>query len=216
MNTVHKTPSPFFGISLIASAGGLTMLFTESASFGFRIGTAIGQLLSCSILALPIFILWKYATRNGKAASKGKGFNAFSVILAVTWLLLFVIVKNTLPQFIAGYEAGREAVRAETTNESGDTSPKIAHANTRHTTVIDEYNTQKRLIKTPFTRATILPVRVVLDDTIIVRSRTDGIVGIGKGQEVEVTYRQAENLIIQFNNESYSVPLDSFKAYIKK
>lgn len=99
--------SPFLGIGMIASATGLAILFTDDPSFGYKIGSSLGQILGSAILALPIFLIWRYATKTGRTVILSRSFNIFATILVVTWLLLFVIAKNFLPSFANGYNAAR-------------------------------------------------------------------------------------------------------------
>jgi hypothetical protein len=72
-----QVSSPFLGLGVIASAIGFIILFTDDNNFGYRLGTALGQLLPCAILTLPVFIIWKYATQSGKVSSASKAFNVF-------------------------------------------------------------------------------------------------------------------------------------------
>jgi hypothetical protein len=103
-------PSPFLGIGMIASATGLAMLFTDAPSLGYKVGSSLGQILGSAILALPIFLIWRYATKTGRMAKLSRSFNIFAAILVVTWFLLFVVAKNFLPSFAAGYNDGRASV----------------------------------------------------------------------------------------------------------
>ena len=109
-NNNSTKPGPFLGVGMIASAVGLAMLFTDDPSFGYKVGLSLGQISISAILALPIFLIWRYATKNGRMAMFGRSFNIFATILIVTWFLLFVVAKNMLPSFAAGYEAGKESV----------------------------------------------------------------------------------------------------------
>jgi hypothetical protein len=105
-----KQSGPFLGIGMIVSATGFAMLFTDDPSFGYKIGSSLGQILGSAILALPIFLIWRYATRNGRMAKISRSFNIFATILVVTWFLLFFVAKNLLPSFAAGYNDGRASV----------------------------------------------------------------------------------------------------------
>ncbi len=103
-------PSSFLGIGMIASATGLAILFTDDPNIGYKIGSSLGQILGSAILALPLFLIWRYATNTGRMANFSRSFNIFATILVVTWFLLFVVAKNLLPSFAAGYINGRASV----------------------------------------------------------------------------------------------------------
>lgn len=102
--------SAYLGLGVVASALGFAFLFTDDPSFGFKVGSSLGQVLGPSILALPLFLIWRFATKHGRIARLAKAFNVFCFVLVAVWFLLFVVAKNLLPSFIAGYEAGRTSV----------------------------------------------------------------------------------------------------------
>jgi uncharacterized membrane protein len=95
---------------MIASAAGLALIFCDSPDFGYKAGSTIGQILGTAALALPVFLIWKFGTKAGRSAIPAKGFNVFSGILVILWLLLFVFAKNMLPAFASGYEDGRNTI----------------------------------------------------------------------------------------------------------
>lgn len=98
--------SAFLGLGVLASAFGIAILFVDSPNLGFKAGAAFGQLLGSAAFALPIFLVWRFATKRGRAARLSWAFNVFCFALVLLWLLLFVIAKNALPTLAAGYEAG--------------------------------------------------------------------------------------------------------------
>jgi hypothetical protein len=71
---------------------------------------AMGQIVVSGILALPLFLVWRFGSPGGRASGMGKAFNAYCFTLLAIWFFFFVIAKNFLPSFIAGYEAGRLSV----------------------------------------------------------------------------------------------------------
>jgi len=100
--TPSSAASAYLGLGILASAFGFALLFADSPSFAYKAGTALGQLLGTSILALPLFLIWRFATKRGQVARLARAFNVFCLLLVLLWFLLFVVAKNLLPSFLAG------------------------------------------------------------------------------------------------------------------
>lgn len=120
-----KTPtstsgaSPFLGIGVLACIGGLVILFS-GGSLGFSSGLAVGQLAGSGILALPAFLVWRFATKKGRSSPLGRAFNVFSFFVLFVWVCLFVIAKNLLPDLIADLDTDEPQLGAATAQRVPD------------------------------------------------------------------------------------------------
>ena len=93
--------SAYLGLGVLVSAFGFALLFTDNPSFEYKVGTAFGQLFVTSIFTLPLFLIWRFATKPGRVARLARAFNVFCLLLVLLWFMLFVLAKNLLPSFIA-------------------------------------------------------------------------------------------------------------------
>ena len=74
----------------------------------------------------------------------------------------------------------------------------------------------EKIIPVAFTLDTLLPAKVILKESIMIMSKTDGVVGIGKGQIIDIIEKRTGDFVITFGLNEYLVPQDSIRAYIKK
>lgn len=86
--------SPFLGAGMIAAAGGFSLLFSEMPGSAYSFGEVLGQLMGSGILALPVYLVWRFALPQGKSASPVRAWNVFAGMLAGVWFLLYVVVRN--------------------------------------------------------------------------------------------------------------------------
>ena len=92
--------SPFLGVGVLASTLGLYVLFNDQGTLDFRIGTFAGGFFGSMVIALPLFLLWRFALKAGRSQTLGAAFNIFVALAVSIWFLLFVVAKQALPSFI--------------------------------------------------------------------------------------------------------------------
>ena len=92
--------SPFLGIGALATAFGLFVLFDSQGQLGFRAGSFAGGLLGSAVLAMPPFLIWRFALKKGRTQTVGAAFNVFVTLALTIWFVLFIVVKQTLPGLI--------------------------------------------------------------------------------------------------------------------
>lgn len=92
--------SPFLGVGVLASAFGIYVLFDDQGSLGFRAGAFAGGFLGAMVIALPLFLIWRFALKAGRSQPLGAAFNIFVALAVSIWILLFVVAKQALPGFI--------------------------------------------------------------------------------------------------------------------
>ena len=92
--------SPFLGFGVLLSVFALAILFRGNGSLEFKIRNVAGEIVIAAVLTLPLFLIWRYATRVGRRQPLGIAFNVFSGMTTVIWLVLFVFIKGALPESV--------------------------------------------------------------------------------------------------------------------
>jgi hypothetical protein len=111
----------FFGPLLLGSIGLLTVALLAGSSFEYAVGYAGGKLFVSLALALPIFILLRYATRYGRRLRLIEQVNLFCILIAVVWLLQLILVA-ALPGYIASMSTSSTNPTEQGTNPQGHSS----------------------------------------------------------------------------------------------
>lgn len=99
--TSTNAQSPYLGIGLLVSNLGIATLFSGGSSVAYGFGGAAGAILACAILALPLILIWRFATPNGRRQSVQFAFNVFAALILTLWILFYVILKNFVPPLIS-------------------------------------------------------------------------------------------------------------------
>lgn len=97
----RKPRSGFLGLGVLASLVGFGLLGNSATSMQYGVGVALSQLAIALIVALPIFLAFRFFTTTGRTQSLATGFNVFSAFVALVWLA-FVVLRAVLPLAIQG------------------------------------------------------------------------------------------------------------------
>lgn len=92
-----ENPSFFLGIGIITTFIGFSIVLNMSSSMEYAFGVTLGRILVASIVALPIFLVWRFFTTSGRNQSLSTAFNAFAVIVGILWLLVFFVFTSIIP-----------------------------------------------------------------------------------------------------------------------
>ena len=124
-----KSPRPKlletnFGLLVLASSILLTALLEGGGSFGFGIGMAAGRFFASVAIALPIFIVLRYATTTGRtwAARAALGMACLvTATIVVLLALLSAFVPNAISQLRRETTSNHQAPASTTQPSPKDT-----------------------------------------------------------------------------------------------
>lgn len=123
--TTTNAQSPYLGIGLLVSNLGIATLFSGTSSVAYGFGGAVGAIIACTILALPLTLIWRFAIPYGRLQSTKFAFNVFAAIVLILWFLFYVILRNIVPPLIS--ELGQNT-----------TAPHTSEAHSQHPVAIQE------------------------------------------------------------------------------
>jgi len=110
--------SYWLGISILISLTMLSIIFTGTNSFNYGVGLTLGRLFTSFGLALPIFILAKYATRYGRRLSAIASSNLLCMLIAAVWVIQVILIF-ILPGIIDQITRKEMSIRERPAQSSG-------------------------------------------------------------------------------------------------
>lgn len=98
----RKPRSGFLGLGVFVSLIGFGLLGNSATSLQYGLGAAFGQVAGASVLALPLFLVYRFFTSSGRSHSLTTGFNIYAALVAGVWFAL-VVLRVALPLAMHGH-----------------------------------------------------------------------------------------------------------------
>lgn len=92
--------NPMVGLAGLLALACIAIASTRDASPAFAVGLVLGQLGVSAVMALPFVLLWRFLSVKGRLTPTTMVLNAYCILTAVIWLLLFVLLRTLLSHYV--------------------------------------------------------------------------------------------------------------------